>query len=66
MSFLHQLTARKTEKHTTKLIQHMHFTTYLIIVLDSIQDIKIFLETQLKAALHKKGKHRYPLCIFGC
>lgn len=43
MSFLHQLTARKTEKHTTKLIQHMYFTN-LIILLDSIQETLILMK----------------------
>lgn len=68
MYFLHRLTVYKTEKHTTKLIQHMYFTTYLIILLGSIQEtlILMFLERQLKAALLKTGKHKYPLCIFGC
>lgn len=68
MYFLHRLTAHKTEKHTTKLTQHMYFTTYLIILLDSIQEtlILMFLERQLKAALLKTGKHKYLLCIFWC
>lgn len=50
MSFHHQWTACKTEKYTTKQIQHLHFTIYLMMLLHNIQEalVLMFLERQIK------------------